>query len=419
VDLNFDNLVFVPQTYSLLQLKDGLCPSLRSLTLSCYGTAPPIIGLDSLLLLPDILRSRFLHSVTQSYSLMEEYRGTTLNFHKVMLDHVDKGLLHTLKSSGSPDNDYSYLSSFHNLWSLTLDHDHCNIIEMLNSLVPLQTLKHLSLSVSMPSSSSEQNLPKDICPALVELSISGDHKCMHHFLDSLAGGQIKTISIITIGLDDPNNFVAIYQSLARLSSLRGISHSWGIYDNQLFTTHFNRNLMQNRDEIIPTIHPLSRLMHLEMLEFSTWIPFTDHAISALGTAFPTLKELCISSASIPSHRLPTFNSLCSLASACPNLTRLTITVDAKTIPSKVLPSFHHLEHLHIEVESWDVHRSSFAAIAVFFDTLFPYLRCFTFNLCCYMGGEVYNMITTICQPAREVEKERLLQLSKGLGFPNE
>jgi hypothetical protein len=242
----------------------------------------------------------------------------------------------------------------------------------------------------------------------VELSISGDHDCIHHFLDSLAGGQIKTISIITIGLNDPNDFVAIYQSLARLSSLRGISHSWGTDDDQRFSTLFNATLMPIRDEMISIIYPISRLMHLEKLEFSTWIPFTDHDILALSTAFPILKELCISSTSI--HRQPTFNSLCSLASACPNLTWLTITVDAKTIPSKVLPSFHHLEHLHINVKSWDVHRSSFAAIAVFFDTLFPYLRCFTFNSCCYMGGEVYNMITTICQPAREVEKERLLQL---------
>jgi hypothetical protein len=133
VDLDFNNLVSVPKTYCLLQLKDGLCPSLRSLTLSCYRTVPPIPGLDPLLLLPDILRSRFLHSVMH---YMEEHHGTTLKFHRVMLDHVDKGLLRTLKLSGCPpDRSYPSLSSFHNLRSLTLDRDRCNI-EILNSLAP-------------------------------------------------------------------------------------------------------------------------------------------------------------------------------------------------------------------------------------------------------------------------------------------
>jgi hypothetical protein len=412
MDLHFDNRVSVPETYCLLQLEDGLCPSLRSLKLSYYGTDSEPSPLDPLLLLPDILRSRFLHSVIHDI-YHGVFAGPVPKF-QVMMDHVDKGLLRNLKLSGYPPNDHSYLSSFRNLQSFTLNHGQCNIIEILNSLAPLQTLKHLSLALSGSStsfSSTEQNLPRDICPVLVELSISGNHDWMHHFLDSLAGGQIKTIAIITTGTNYPGNFVDIYQRLARLSSLQKISHTWGYDMWSTFSSYEDSdldNIMPIREEIIPIIYPISRLMHLENLQFYTWIPFTDNDISALATAFPTLKELCISSSSI--HRRPTFNSLCSLASACPNLTRLTITVDVKTIPSNVIPSFHHLKHLHVEVESWDVHRPSFAAFAVFFDTLFPYLRCFTFKSCCYMGEEVYEMITTICQPAREAEKERLLRL---------
>jgi hypothetical protein len=45
-------------------------------------------------------------------------------------------------------------------------------------------------------------------------------------------------------------------------------HSWGTDDDQLFATRFNGNLMAARDEIIPIIYPISRLMHLEKLEFS-------------------------------------------------------------------------------------------------------------------------------------------------------
>lgn len=154
---------------------------------------------------------------------------------------------------------------------------------------------------------------------------------MHHVLDSLAGDQIKTITIATMNTNDPRDFIGIYQSLARLSSLWRISHTWG-YGQETFC-EWPGDADGITVDIVSIIYPVSRLIHLECLEFSFWNPFMDDDISALAIAFPTLKELSISSRAIGGQ--PTFNSLCILASTCPNLTWLTISLDAKTIPSSL------------------------------------------------------------------------------------
>jgi len=368
---------------------------------------PEFNPLHSLLLLPDILISRFLCSVTHHGG--DKY-DTSTRFHAVLLDHVNRGLLHTWKLCGYLPEDYSYLLSFHNLESFILDSNYgtCNVLEVLDSLAPLQTLKHLSLRVwSRPS--NRQNMLKNACPALMELSISGNCDWMLQVLDSLAGGCIKIVTIDNTLMNfDPTDFIGIYWSLARFSSLQKISHTWGNWNDTPGDAYVE---YLTKIDIVPIIiYPISRLIHLECLEFASGYPFTEDIISALATTFPTLKELSISSSAIAGR--PTLNSLCILASNCPNLTWLTISLDVKTIPSNVIPAFCHLQHLHIEAE-WE-NTPSVATTAVFFDTLFPYLRCFKSSpyYGCYENGDskVLETILTICQPARKAEKERLLHL---------
>ena len=398
MDLVFDTRrigYFNPQVYRLLQLENGLCPSLRSFTFKAISQAPEFNPLHLPLLLQGILKSRFLCSVA---GVLYDDHDRNAMFHAALLDHVDRGLLRSWELHGYLPDDYSYLSSFHNLESITFDDRSCDILDAFNSLAPLQALKYLSLYVYVSSLSIEQNMAKNACPALQELSISGSGNWMHHVLDSLAGGQIKTVTISTLGMDDRRTFIEIYRSLARLSSLQKISHAWGCgveipFQEYLFNV-----------EIVQIIYPISRLIHLECLELSTWIPFTDHEISALATTFSTIKELSISSGAIPGR--PTLNSLCSLASTCPNLVALSISLDVRTIPSNVVPSCCHLQRLHIEAEHTP--ESSVATIALLLDTLFPYLCCVEWSPHCGVGVEMCRIISMICQPARKVEKERLL-----------
>lgn len=209
------------------------------------------------------------------------------------------------------------------------------VLEIFNSLAPLQTLKHLSLDVT--SSSIERNMAKNACPALLELSLSGNDHWIHHVLDSLAGGQIKTVTIATSSTNS-TTLTELYRSLARLSSLQKISHSWGD-ECEMYWDSASHSMECFKVEIIPIIYPISRLSHLECLELSSWTPFTDHDILALATTFPTIKELGISSGVNLNSRRPTFNSLCSIASTCLNLTSLTISLDLTTLPSSVVPSF--------------------------------------------------------------------------------
>ena len=249
---------------------------------------------------------------------------------------------------------------------------------------------------------------------LCSVTMSGNRDCdwMHHVL----GGQIKIMTIHTPWLtEDHNDFINIYRSLGRLSSLQKISHTWGYGPVRSPWDPTMQYVINVDAEIVSIIYPISMLIHLECLELSPWYPFTEHNISALAqcaATFPTLKELSISSSALAGR--PTFNSLCVLASNCSELTSLTISLDAKTIPSNVIPTSCRLQHLHIDAE-WE-NTPSVATIAVFLDTLFPYLR----SVCCsesltdhwYDEGdprksEVQGIILTICQPAPKAEKERL------------
>jgi hypothetical protein len=177
------------QVYCLLWLKDGLCPSLRSFTIKHHKATVAMSNvLHLLLLLPDILRSRVLCSVTvmhhQGSGLQDDY-DTGARLHTVVLDCIDRGLLCNWELHGYLPDDHSYLSSFHSLESFTLATDFgChNVLEVLNSLSHLQTLNNLSL-LDLSPPSINLNMLRNACPALVELSISGQSDWMHLVFES-------------------------------------------------------------------------------------------------------------------------------------------------------------------------------------------------------------------------------------------
>jgi len=226
------------------------------------------------------------------------------------------------KLCGYLPEDYSYLLSFHNLESFILDSNYgtCNVLEVLDSLAPLQTLKHLSLRVwSRPSNRQTEYAAKMHCPALMELSISGNCDWMLQVLDSLAGGCIKIVTIDNTLMNfDPHGF---YWNLLEPCKIL-IPARRSLTPGVIGMTHLGMlmwNILTKIDIVPIIIYPISRLIHLECLEFASGYPFTEDIISALATTFPTLKELS-NLLKCNCWTTPTFNSLCILASNCPNLT---------------------------------------------------------------------------------------------------
>ncbi|KAF8222804.1 hypothetical protein L208DRAFT_575126 [Tricholoma matsutake] len=367
----------------LSRLEHGVFPFLTSLRLP--NGLELLDHADQLpLFLPLILRSHSLSSVTCLFICCNDPDdGDPLGGSLLTLaQNVNIQALHHMELRGTLQREHiSALSHFSHLHSLSLRWLGKSCYEVIDVLSRLQQLVELQLgfAADVPEQCMAQ-MSNNPFPAITKLWLRGDILPMIYILDGIAGNYLESVRI------EENNCITtyraaekhrrIYQTFARFPSLRSIDYtlpgclSWPAV-----------NLAS--EPVIPAsvVRPLLELRYLDSLSLEflqPWFQVTDEEISDLAVACPSLKSLALHPKQVLGKvdvEWPTFTSLLRIATSCSNLTALTMSLDARSLPShSELPSTvsksHGLQRLNLAAS----HIDSPLLLARILRQLFPLLE---------------------------------------------
>jgi hypothetical protein len=392
-----------PTCINLSTLEGGLLPSLKTFEMRSGSRTSAFDQHSSILLLPSLVRSKVLYSVTRVDGHEGYGLGPTLS---VLVNSVDVGVLRELSVHGKLPREYASLfPSMHHLQSITvvLSTEGWEF-ELLETLSKLQRLQ--SLDILFPSQSAPLQTVRGIpFSSLLNLSLTATLELMLQILNSLEGDQLESLTLHPRGVlpGSPAEFRRLYESIGKFTSLRDVAQTF------LRMDHANPFEPRGGEELFLPMLRLTRLESLRLLHIPPWLQFSDDDILTLAPAWPSLKKLILYR-HVSVAVKPTLASLVYLASACPELIQLLTTAELHTaelqppFPSGVV-SFHGLQELTLlHVTSIDEP----VRFARFIDGLFPNLLKLHMPAMSdkTIRDQICDTIFKACQPVRKDERVR-------------
>lgn len=382
----------------LSTLEGGLLPRLRSFRLSYDGATASGVE-KSLLLLPAILQSRHLTSVVVDMptDTLDESHG--LGPVLAILSDMNFGIT-DLSLSGPYFSGYTdHLSNIKTLKSVTLELSSGSpTTEILTSLSCLPSLTELTLDFTNSHSAAFARLVETHSFLnLVKLTLKGTSP-LECSLPSITALKLKYITICCIpewAFTGSRTTTSARLLLSAYPELQDVIVDWGGHSRGRAGKSSITNFTWNT----------RRLAHIETFVLTSLNPnicVTGAEIIAIAEAWPQLKVLRIEHISKPAHE-PTLASLEYLATGCPYLIEISITVQER-FPQKESTepvSFHRLQRLDLQHTVVAEH----VRMARYVDGWFPSLLHFALlseSDCALVHAIIFNA----CQPVRSDQQKR-------------
>jgi hypothetical protein len=409
IHLKYENLSDLAQidtsTYlRLLQSKISLLPNLTSLKISHHGAHND----QALLLLPSLLRSQFLESITHHMSHNFSWElGQVLS---MMLGF--KMNIKTIQLSGVlPAAFGSSFAGLHNLTSVSLALSYESWTPVLfNSLLTLD-LVELSLEMVDAEVSFLEQFPMGkASPTIKKLSLIGTISAMYRVLKVIAPQDVlDSLSLTRFAgrsREPEPNMDHIHEAVGFFPSVRALSidyaNSVGGNSQRSHTALGNGRLRS-----------LSYLQFLILKSLPSSFSFSDDDIFSITSTWPFLKILRLEHSSSPSTPWPTFDSLYHLVVKNPQLISLSITVKLSDYAHNTRVSSHNLRALDLLHTAID--RPLIAGR--YLDRLFPNLDTLAIRNTS-LSEQIRGIIFDVCKPVRKDQQERIFDsfhLSKTVG----
>jgi hypothetical protein len=378
-----------------------LLPSLKTFKM-CSGSRTSAFDQHSaILLLPSLVRSKTLYSITRVDGHEGYGLGPTLS---VLVNNVDTTMLRELSVHGKLPREYASLfPTMHHLQSVTivLSTEGWEF-ELLETLSTLPRLQSLEISFHPSRSTPLQNVRDIPFSNLSSLGLTATLELMLQILDSLGGGQLESLTLYPRGglPGSPAEYRRLYESIGKLSSLRDVAQTFSQMD------HANPFEPRGAEELFRPMLALRHLESLRLWHIPPWLQFSDDDVLTLAPAWSALKKLILYRY-VPVTVKPTTGSLCYLAAACPKLIQLLITTDTAILPdfSPEVVSSHGLQELTLlQVTSID----DPVLFARSIDGLFPNLLKLHMPAMSNKAirDQICDIIFKVCQPVRKDERER-------------
>ncbi|KAF9461004.1 hypothetical protein BDZ94DRAFT_860806 [Collybia nuda] len=392
----------------LTQIADVLLPSLR--TLKIYtGESTSSQREKSLLLLSALIRSPSLHSFTLTSSEDQEGVNGEYNVGAMLTALVDLNAnVQNLEISGSlsPDRIYTlgHLKAVRSL-SLRLSTTTWSF-EVFAMISLLRSLEVLFLDLDAAPPRLGLHRISDAFPNIRKLSLVGSIPLICQILVMISGERLESITIQRDIHDTATPSLTIelsklfYQTFGRLFNLRTIYVDWG---GERFDASYGHTPAEDMSSIL---YPLGQLTELESLTLKSIPPclfISDATILTISTALPYITVLHLEQPIWPHSILPTFKSLAQLATSCPKLVKLSLTVDEarSTLPKFDNVTYHGLQDLHL----LDTIIIRHVQTSSYIDKLFPNLR--HIDMFHYLDRKVIcDIIFNACRPARRDQLNR-------------
>jgi hypothetical protein len=399
--LEYDNLADLDEidqtTYiRLLQAQITWLPKLTSITLSHQHSAPLAFPIDKcLILLPSLLRSLFLESVSYHLSSTLSWElGQLLS----MLRCPHSSNIRAIQLSGGLA--VGFFGSFASLRSLksvhlTLTTDSWNS-ELFNILLALE-LVEVHLDMSHADMLFLEQTPHGNASTLKKLSLCGGILSLRRVLRVLAPqGNLESVSLRRIGgrrARSEANIDYVFEDVARFPSVTTLLIDWN-YANSFFT-------MADGSIGPVQLQHLTQLQSLTLKSLPPSIYFSDDAIRSVIDTWPFLKVLCIEYTSAPAVARPTISSIYHIVTTSPQLVTLSMTVDLGGFGHDMPVSSHNLQNLDLQ----DTVIDRPMIVARHLDRLFPNLVTFTMRDS-HLGEQIRGIIFDVCKPVRKDQQKR-------------
>lgn len=386
---------------NLSSLKGGLLPSLKTFRMCSGSRTSAFDQHTAILLLPALVRSKSLYSITRVDGHEGYGLGPTLS---VLVNNVNTTTLYELSVHGKLPREYvSLFPTMHHLRSITivLSTEGWEF-ELLETLSTLQTLQSLDISFHPSRATPLQSVREIPFDNLSSLSLTATLELILQILDSLGGAQLESLTLYPRGglPGSPAEYRHLYGSMGKLPLLREVAQTFSQMDHASpFEEH-------SAKEVLRPMQALVRLESLRLWHIPPWLQFSDDDISTLAPAWPSLKKLILYRY-VPVTVKPTMASLCHLAAACPELIQLLLSTDTAGLPSfspKVVSS-HSLQELTLlQVTTID----DPVIFARFIDGLFPNLLKLHMPAMSdkAIHDQTCDIIFKACQPVRRDERGR-------------
>jgi hypothetical protein len=387
---------------NLSSLEGGLLPSLKLLKMRSGSRTSAFDQHSAILLLPSLVRSKALYSITRVDGYEGYGLGPTLS---VLANSINTEALQELSVHRKLSREYASLfPTIDNLRSVTivLSTEGWEF-ELLETLSALQRLQNLDISFHPSQLNPFHNVRGAVSFSnLSSLVLTTTVELMLQILDSLYAEKLESLALYPRGglPGSPAQYRRLYDAIGRLVSLRELAQTFSEMD------HTNPSEPRSAEEIICPMSKLTRLESLRLWHIPPWLQFSDDNILTLAPAWPSLKKLILYRY-VPATGQPTLASLCYLATACPELNQLLISVNTAILPPflPTVVSSHGMQELTIlQVTSVD----DPVLFARFIDGLFPNLT--KLHMPAMSDKAILDRICDIifkaCQPVRQDERER-------------
>lgn len=356
----------------------------------------------AILLLPSLVRSKSLHSITRVDGYEGYGLGPTLS---VLVNNVSISTLRELSLHGKLPREYSILfPTMHHLQSVSifLSTEGWEF-ELLETLSGLPRLQSLDISFHAFRADPLQNT-SHIIPFsnLLNLALTATLELILHVLDSLGGDRLESLTLHPRGglPGSLPEYRQLYERIGTFSSLRDIAQTFSQAD------HANRLEPRSAEDLL---RPMLTLVHLESLRLwhiPPWLQFSDGDVLALVPAWRSLKRLILYRHAAVTVK-PTMESLCYLTSACPELVHLVIATDTTSLPpfSQTVVSSHNLQELTL-LQVTSINDPVF--FARFIDGLFPNLVKLQMPAMSdkAVRDQICDIVFKVCQAVRKDERGR-------------
>lgn len=389
-----------PSTWiRLSQLEGGLLPRLKSLTIS-YEKALFSVGKErSLLMIPALLKSRFISSVTVDMPVVgfgdAHGMGPALS---IIADYYRT--IKVLSLTGTLSSPYvNYIMNMQMLQTVTLKlGDGTNTSEILDALSSLRDLVDITLDINAAIDRSY------IFFHLKKLTVFGTLALVSTSLSNILAPELESISV-NLWVDNTDRLHTMETDLSplgfgRYSALKKIFVDWPTRNAQLSPDLEKGILVRN------FMKPIMTLYHIEELVLTSLEPvisFSNINILQIATSWPQLKVLRLEHRNSPSSPQPSLASLNSLVRNCPDLMELSLSFEEGNLQHQIKDtvSCHGLSKLDLQHTNIQSH----VPVARYLDGLFPYLA--QLDLVGQKDRDLLRaLIFDLCHPIRKDQEQR-------------